>query len=135
LALKKPKRRLNNLSHKPKDLCKDPSPDDLAKAAAAVTYQESPYHCPGPNGQKPKWRAKPASICPRRWSAAEAVAALKRAINAGYVSEKRNDDFPRYDWYREGEDTIYEARSEPNTPERYHAYPVESLQVPGDLGW
>jgi hypothetical protein len=135
LPLKKPKRPGNRLPQKHKALCKDPDPDVLARAAAAVKYEPSPYHCFGPKGEKPKRRSRPASICPRRWAAAEAVSALRRAINLGYISEKTNGDFPRYIWYREGEDTIYEARADLHTPERFHAYPVESFQVPKELQW
>jgi hypothetical protein len=135
LGLKKPKLRRNSRSRAPKSLCKDPNPDNLGRAAAGVKYEPSPYHCPGKSGEKPKRRAKPATVCPRQWSRGEAVAALRRAINAGYISEAAHGDFPRYIWYREGEDTIYEARGEPNTPERYHAYPVESFEVPRELRW
>jgi len=134
VGLKKPKRGQTG-SQRPKSLCKDPDPDMLERVAAGLSYESSRYHCVGEKGERPKSRFKPASVCPRRWSKAEATAALRRAVNAGYVSEHTNGDFPRFIWYREGEDTIYEARGEPRTPERFHAYPVESFEVPRELSW
>lgn len=135
LSLKKPKRPANRLKCKPKALWSTPDPDRLSRAANSATYSASPYHCQQEKGARRASRMKPASPCPRFWSAKEALQTLKRAIRFGYVSQKWIGDFPQYVWYREGEHTIYEARSEPRTPHRFHAYPIESSQVPRALQW
>jgi hypothetical protein len=135
LALKKPKRPKNKPHFKPKALCKYPSPVLLGNVVAAVRYEPSRYHCPGPNGEHPLPRLKPGTPCTRKWSIAQATIALKHSINAGWVSDKWNEDFPRFVWYRDGDGTIYEARSEVGTPYRYHAYPVEIFEVPKALHW
>jgi len=106
----------------------------LKAAADKATYVHSPYHCPI-EGKGRALRAKPATPCPRRWKQAEAEKALKASILAGRVSEKWNGDFPRLVWYRDGDDTIYQARSEVKTPNRYHAYPIEARQLPKGLKW
>jgi hypothetical protein len=136
LPLRKPGRLSRaKKAGKPKSLCEAPDPDYLRRAANAARYEPSRYHCPGPNGQRPVRRSRPASPCPRDWSVREATEALKRAVNAGYVSEQRNGDFPRYVWYRDELDVFYEARSELRTPDRFHAYPIESIELPRGLRW
>lgn len=134
MALKKPG-RAEKRAFKPKAFRKEKNADLLASVATRVRYLESQHHCAVGGAQPARRRSQPASKCPRRWTANEALAALRTSIRAGLVSEERNGDFPRYVWYREGEETIYEARSEPHTPERYHGYPVEPYEVPGELNW
>lgn len=111
-----------------------PDPERLTKAAEGAIYMASDYLCPGPDGRI-KARVKPATPCPRKWTNKEAKAALKRAINAGYVSKTWVGDYPRYVWYRDVEETIYEAVGECKTPHRFHAYPVEASRVPKALQW
>jgi hypothetical protein len=135
MSLKKPKRPDGKMPFKAKALCKDVKKRPSVQAATNIKYEESPYHCHGPKGERPRFRTKPASPCPRKWSAQEAITALKRAIQLGWISDKRVNDFPRYIWYRDGETTIYEARSAPAVPGKYHAYPVEAWQVPKELKW
>jgi hypothetical protein len=74
----------------------------------------SRYHCPGPNGEHPLPRLKPGTPCPRKWSIAQATIALKHSINAGWLSDKWNEDFPRFVWYRDG-DMRLDLKSVPRT--------------------
>ncbi len=99
----------------------------------ASSYVASPYHCRGDHGERRRRRAKPASVCPRRWSFDEATAALRRAMQLGNVSEAWDGDYPRYVWYRAGPDVTYEARLSGGIPGTYHAYPIEDDQVPKDV--
>ena len=112
----------------------DPSPDPvkIEAAAASAVYSPSEYHCPGPKGEHPKRRFKPASICPRRWSNQSATDALQSAISNGQVSEAWEDGFPRYVWHKDG-DVIYEARHTRGPPGTFHAYPLEKFQIPNGL--
>lgn len=100
------------------------------RAAGGVSYSRSPYHCLGENGERVVRRGKPQSICPRRWAPDEARAALRRAILRGNVSEDWIGDYPRYIWYRDGTEGVYEARLSGGNPGSYHAYPIEDDQVP-----
>jgi hypothetical protein len=112
----------------------DPKPDRarLAQAASKSVYAGSDYHCPGVGGRPLKYRAKPASICPRHWSEAEATAALRVAMTQGTVSEVWEDGFPRYVWHKDG-DVWYEARHTRGPYGTFHAYPIELGQLPGGL--
>lgn len=103
------------------------------KAAVGVTYTVSPYHCPGERGERVIRRGKPQSICPKRWSADAARAALRRALLNGNVSENWLGEYPRYIWYRDETGVVYEARLSGGSPGSYHAYPIEDDQVPKDV--
>jgi hypothetical protein len=112
----------------------DPAPDEfkLVNAAAAAIYGSSEYHCRGPKGEPPKRRAKPASICPRKWNNDEATEALRMALKKGWVSETWDEGFPRYVWHREGT-VMYEARHTRGPIGTFHAYPIEPFQSPNGL--
>jgi len=129
LALAKPTNR--NLA-KPKRMHPQPQQMPLQQAAATATYVSSPYHCPGPKGQKRVVRLKPASPCPRIWTVKEATVALRCAIASGQVSEKWEDGFPRYVWHREAA-TLYEARHSRGPVGSFHAYPIGNDQAPKGL--
>jgi hypothetical protein len=133
-VLRKPRRDGAERKVKPKASMKDLNQVLLDQAAGGAVYFASPYHCQAP-GRRPARRSRPPTPCSRHWRRDEAEKALKTSIRAGRVSEKWNDDFPRWVWYRDGDGTLYEARSELKTPERYHAYPVERHQVPRDIQW
>lgn len=111
-----------------------PKPDQAALSAAAngAVYQRSEYHCPGPKGEPPRLRAKPASLCPRVWADAEATGALRRSIMDGRVSEVWEDGFPRFVWHLDGT-VVYEARHTRGPHGTFHAYPIESFQAPTGL--
>jgi hypothetical protein len=131
MALKKPsqneKFKLHNALRNIEDL-------RLQPAARAAIYVASPYHC-GEDGKGLAKRRKLATPCPRRWNKSEAEKALRGSILAGRVSEKWDGEFPRFVWYRDDDDTIYEARCEVASPGRYHAYPIENRQVPRGVEW
>ena len=105
----------------------------LNDVARRAVYEPSRYHC-AEEGKGRALRGKPASKCPRSWKPSEAQRALRSSIRAGHVSERANGEFPRTVWYRDGTD-IYEAVSEPGTPERYHAYPIEEYELPKSFRW
>lgn len=117
---------------KPKRVHPSPDRGSLDHAASNASYAQSPHHCRGPKGEKPQARAKPASICPRNWSDAEATKALQEAIEKGCVSEAWEDGFPRYVWHRE-DDVLYEARHTRGPMGSFHAYPIEGRQAPKGL--
>jgi hypothetical protein len=131
VALKRPKQHENFKRH---NAVRNIVHIQLKAAADQAAYISSPYHCPV-EGKGRALRAKPATPCPRRWKRAEADQALKTSILAGHVSEKWSGDFPRLVWYRDGDGTIYEARSEVACPNRYHAYPIDARQVPKGVKW
>lgn len=134
MSLRKPRRDGAPRKVKPKALLERFNEVLLEQAAKGATYFASPYHCPEP-GHRPARRTQPPTPCPRHWRRSEAENALRRSIRAGLVSEVWNGDFPRLVWYRDGDGTLYEARSELKTPERYHAYPVEKHQIPREIQW
>jgi hypothetical protein len=117
---------------KPKRLAADPPDEFLSAAAERASYQASPYHCPGPRGQPPARRARPATRCPRVWRDDEATTALRRAILNGNVSESWDNDFPRYVWHLEAS-VLYEARHTNGPIGTYHAYPVDAATLRGEL--
>ncbi len=63
----------------------------------------------------------------------EARAALRRAVLNGNVSEDWINDYPRYIWYREGDNVVYEARLSGGNAGSYHAYEITDDQVPKDV--
>lgn len=133
MALIKPDRPAHKAQIKAQRAWKGCPEASLLNVAAGVSYVGSPYHCRGENGERVRRRGKPASVCPKRWSAEDARAALKRAVLNGNVSEAWESDYPRYIWYREGTTIVYEARLSGGFPGSYHAYPIEADQVPRDV--
>jgi hypothetical protein len=109
----------------------DPSPDRARLQAATQTaiYRSSDYHCRGAKGQPPKRRTSPTSICPRAWRDREATDALRKALLKGHTSDVWDGEFPRYVWHKEGE-VVYEARHTRGPVGCFHAYPIESFQIP-----
>ena len=132
MSIKRP--LLPNLGGKPKRVGTNPDQTMLAQAAMHAVYHgdDNPYHCPGIRGQPLATRAKPASICPRRWSDEEATQALRNAMSRGNVSEIWEEGFPRYVWHRDGA-VFYEARHTRGPSGSFHAYPIEEIQAPQGL--
>src|SRR4051794_35734067 len=108
MPIKKPVRPILG---KPKRVASSLSAEQLREAALRAVYDgnQNLHHCPDAMGRPPRSRAKPASICPRRWTDEDTTKALREALARGNVSETWEDGFPRYIWHREG-DTLYEAR-------------------------
>ena len=105
------------------------SPQDrLDKAAEGAKYEPSPYHCPD-GSRRPRFRAKPASICSYSWNPKQALRALQDAIRARQVSTHWIESHPRFVWQRAGE-VWYEATTKRGTAGVYHAYEVEEAAVP-----
>ena len=132
MALTKPNRPIGHVPQKAARAWTACPVDVLTRAANGATYVRSPYHCAGDGGERVVRRGKPQSICPRRWRADEARAALRRAVLRGNVSERDDwiNDYPRYIWYRDGLEVVYEARLSGGNSGSYHAYPIEDDQVP-----
>jgi hypothetical protein len=98
----------------------------LSRAARMAKYKSSPYHrSKGSNFGPAAHRRYPhASKCPSKWNQLDADRVLKRAIEAGNVSQSWINKFPRFVWYKDGDD-LYEARLSNETLGEYHAYPLE----------
>ena len=75
-------------------------------------------------GQPKARRHTFSSICDPKWTLETATEALRRAIQAGLVSEEWKGDFPRYAWHRE-DAIVYQAFLSNETLGEYHAYPLE----------
>lgn len=133
IRIKRPASTNSTLFGKPKRVDPTPDPSKLENAAATAVYGFSEYHCRGPKGEAPKKRARPASICPRKWSNDEATEALRMALKKGHVSEAWEEGFPRYAWHRDGA-ILYEARHTRGPTGTFHAYPIEAFQFPNGLG-
>lgn len=134
MPLSKPNRPLPSVPRKPKRIGRGLSLSVIQHAANHARYEASPYHCPDNRGITAS-RKKPATVCPKVWSQSDGTDALRYSIRNGYVSDKWHDAFPRYVWYRDGESTYYEARSEIGTPDRFHAYQIEANELPTGLNW
>lgn len=130
--MKRPKRKAVRYPNKPKYLDKTSPQERLEAAAVNVNYTPSEYHCPLPDGRPPKGRARPATHCPREWTAGQALNALRAAIRERRVSRHWCGDFPRHVWHQEG-DVWYEACTNVGTAGTYHAYPIEEAGLPPDL--
>jgi len=129
--MRRPRRRQLRYPTKPKFLDRTSPVERLEAAAVNVRYSPSDYHCPV-HGRPPKSRAKPAMLCPRDWTAGQALNALRAAIRARMVSRSWCGDFPRHVWHKEG-DVWYEACTNVGTAGTYHAYPIEEAGLPPDL--
>jgi hypothetical protein len=131
MAIKKPARQIWG---KPKRVARAPNAEWLKQAALHAVYDgnQNVNHCPDAMGRPPRGRAKPASICPRRWTDEDATKALREAVARGNVSEAWEDGFPRYVWHR-AEGILYEARHTRGPAGLFHAYPIEDIQAPRGL--
>lgn len=130
MGLKRPKQDNARSGSKVKRVDLSPDPKHLARAARGAVYGRDEYHCRGESGAPRKWRAKPASPCPRSWATEEGTDALRRAISGGHVSAVwDNEGFPRYAWHREGS-RLYEARHTRGPHGTYHAYSIEEAEAP-----
>jgi len=130
MSLRRPKRDAPPFLGKPLRADTDPPMQRLEEAAEKATYDPSPYHCPGPKGQPPKRRAKPASRCPRAWSEQEIIGAIRNALREGHVSPSWDGEFPRYAYHRDGS-FLYAARGCAGGV--YHAYALEPGTVVAGL--
>jgi hypothetical protein len=130
MSLRRPKRDAPSFLGKPRKADPNPPLSKLGEVAETAMYDPSPYHCPGPKGQPPKRRAKPASRCPRDWSEQEIIAAIRNALRGGHVSPDWDGDFPRYVYHRDGK-LLYAARG--CVGGVYHAYPLEPGTVVAGL--
>lgn len=51
---------------------------------------------------------------------------LKTGVRAGMVSELAEDGFPKFIWCVDESETVYEAKTNPKAPGKYHGYPLEA---------
>jgi hypothetical protein len=130
MSLERPKRDAPTFLGKSRRADANPPLEKLQEIAEKAMYNPSPYHCPGPKGQPPKRRAKPAKRCPRAWSEDEIVSAIRHAMRNGHVSWGWDGDFPRYVYHRDGK-FLYEARGCAGGV--YYAYPLEPGNVVAGL--
>lgn len=102
-----------------------PKEVDLTSVADRVRYVGSPEHKDMPSfAGHPRLRAD-ASICPRELTRDQKRVDgwLREAIRRGAVSELWVGGFPRYVWYKDG-DQIYEARLVNQGSGEYKGYPL-----------
>ena len=133
-AMKRPRRPTNRIAHKPRSAAKNVDQAHLDQIAVKAAYTYSPYHCRGPKGERPRARAKPATLCPRYWRKSEATKALQAAIKAGRISGVYREGFPRYVWHQ-ADGVTYEARHSGGNIGTYHAYPIDPSFILGALKW
>ena len=55
----------------------------------------------------------------------QAESLLASGIRAGMVSKLAKDGFPKFIWCVDDDETVYEAKTDPNSPGVYHGYPLE----------
>jgi len=108
---------------------------DLAAAAPRVRYVGSSEHKDTPS---PAGRARPradATICDRsflsRWEEVEEW--LRTAIRRAWVGAPWEGDFPRYAWYRDTDDTVFEARLVNRGLGEYKGYALTAEECPEGL--
>lgn len=111
-----------------------PDDVDLVGLAASVSYTGSPEHKDMPSfAGHPRPRAD-ASICPRELTRdpARIGAWLGEAMRKGAVGGIWEGDFPRYAWYKEGEQ-VYEARLVNRGKGEYKGYPLGPDEWPDGI--
>lgn len=105
--------------------------DALARSqlAARVQYAGSGHHKRNPADYNlERTNPRPTkSLCDavKPVSLAEAQQLLREGILKGMVSAIGADGFPKYVWSVSIDGVVYEAKTHPNTPGRYHGYPLE----------
>lgn len=106
----------------------------LAGLARRVRYVGSCEHKDTPSFLGQPGPRKDASVCPRRLADDLPTVSgwLRKAIRNGQVSAYREGDFPRYAWYRDGED-VYEARLTNRGNGAYKGYPLNREEWPEEL--
>ena len=75
-----------------------------------------------------------ASICDRSLAQERELITdwLRKAIRSGTYGEYRENGFPRYLWYKEGE-TVYEGRLVNAGQGMYKGYPLKPHEWPRDI--
>lgn len=116
---------------RPAKMDKNVSDADMAYWKDNIRYTGSPEHKRAPwNGIKAGARAN-AAICPVDLPTDFPQKMLEAAIAAGNVSELRDDEWPRYVWYLDGEGHRYTARltRKGGKKAEYKGWPEENLQA------
>lgn len=99
------------------------------RLAARVQYAGSGHHKRNPaDYDLERTNPRPTkSLCDaiRPVLLTEAQQLLQEGILKGMVSALGDDGFPKYIWSVSGSGEVYEAKTHPNTPGKYHGYPLE----------
>lgn len=106
---------------------------DLASLAGRARYVGSPEHKTVPGAWRAPRPRPDASRCPADINADEALSWLRAAIAAGRVAGPLEGEFPRYAYHRQG-GTWFEARLTNRVTGTYKGYPVESDDLPPEIG-
>lgn len=113
---------------------KGPAPAgvNLKQLAKRIRYIGSPEHKDGPSpAGAPRPRAD-ASVCPYKSQQDFEMAAVW--LRSGLLSEQFGEmwegEYPRYIWYRESPQDVYEARLVNKGTGEYKGYPLEADQIP-----
>ena len=103
--------------------------------AKKVSYVGSPEHKDVPSfaGNPPRPRPD-ASICDRSLAQERDMITnwLREAVQRGVYGEYRENEFPRYLWYKEGQ-TVYEGRLVNSGQGTYKGYPLKPDERPRDI--
>lgn len=101
----------------------------MEAAANAATYIGSPEHKDTPSfAGQPRPRAD-ASICDRTLGQNLVEGWLKDALRKGSISSFREGRFPRYVWFKDG-DQVYEGRLVNRELGEYKGYPLSRDEWP-----
>jgi len=100
--------------------------------AESILYVGSPEHKDVASfaGNPPRPRPD-ASICPRDLADGQdrMTSWIQEAVRRGAYGEMRENGFPRYLWYKEG-DAVYEGRLVNSGQGTYKGYPLEEGEWP-----
>lgn len=110
---------------------KAPPGVDLEATAEQVSYLGSPEHKDTPSFAGQARPRTDASICPRDMAEdlPRVESWLRDAIRRGAVNERWEGRFPRYVWYKDGEQ-VYEGRLVNRGNGQYKGYPLERSEWP-----
>ena len=105
---------------------------DLNHLAGLAVYQGSPEHKDRPSFAGPPRLRADASCCPREITEELANQWLSIAIRRGVVGAPWEGGFPRYLWYKAG-DNVYEGRLVNSGKGEYKGYPLGRDEWPSGI--
>lgn len=102
---------------------------DMERLAASVRYVGSGHHKRNPADYGfERTNPRPTkSICDMTGVVPMAVAEtlVLSGIRKRMMSEIQADGFPKFIWSVSDDQRVYESKTHPNTPGKYHGYPLE----------
>jgi hypothetical protein len=127
--MKRPKRR----RPRPKEISTLPDNVDLGDLAKQVSYIGSPEHKSARSfAGMPRPRSDATLCSPDLGSASKLTGWLRKAVRAGQVGAPWEGGFPRYAWFRRG-DEQFEARLVNRGTGEYKGYPITPPELPPSM--